>query len=38
VPRELHVIQGASHYYAFQPEKRAEAAGLVRDWLGRGGF
>ena len=27
------VIQGANHYYFGQPEKSAEAAGLLRDWL-----
>jgi pimeloyl-ACP methyl ester carboxylesterase len=35
VPRELHVIAGASHYYAFQPDKLAEAAGIVKGWLAR---
>jgi pimeloyl-ACP methyl ester carboxylesterase len=38
VPRELHVVQGATHYYAFQPDKLAEAAGVVKDWLVRRGF
>lgn len=35
VPRALHVIAGASHYYAFQPEKLAEAVMLISGWLGR---
>jgi hypothetical protein len=38
VERELHVVQGATHYYAFQPDKLAEAAGVVKDWLVRRGF
>jgi pimeloyl-ACP methyl ester carboxylesterase len=38
VPRELHEIAGATHYYAFQPDKLAEARGIVGDWLGRKGF
>jgi pimeloyl-ACP methyl ester carboxylesterase len=36
--RELHIVEGATHYYAFQPEKLAEAAGVVKDWLVRRGF
>ncbi len=35
VPRELHIIAGASHYYAFQPEKLAEATNIVKNWLSR---
>jgi hypothetical protein len=35
VPRELHVIARASHYYAFQPDKLAEAVGIVKGWLAR---
>lgn len=38
VPRELRIVEGATHYYAFQPDKLAEAAGLVKDWLARQGF
>jgi len=38
VERELHIVQGATHYYAFQPDKLAEAAGVVKDWLLRRGF
>jgi pimeloyl-ACP methyl ester carboxylesterase len=38
VERELHIVQGATHYYAFQPDKLAEAAGVVKDWLVRRGF
>ncbi|MEY2927572.1 MAG: hypothetical protein RL367_2049, partial [Pseudomonadota bacterium] len=29
----IHVIGGADHYYAGQPEKLAEAVALVTDWL-----
>ena len=36
VPRTLHTIQGATHYYAFQPDKLAEATMAVADWLQRG--
>jgi hypothetical protein len=35
VPRALHVITGASHYYAFQPDKLAEAVMIIGRWLGR---
>jgi pimeloyl-ACP methyl ester carboxylesterase len=35
---ELHIVQGASHYYAGQPEKLAEAAGIVTTWLAGKGF
>jgi pimeloyl-ACP methyl ester carboxylesterase len=38
VPRELHVVEGATHYYAFQPDKLAEAAGVVKDWLAQRSF
>lgn len=38
VERELHIVEGATHYYAFQPDKLAEAAGVVKDWLVRRGF
>ncbi len=38
VPRELHIVQGATHYYAGQPDKLAEATGVVTDWLTRHGF
>lgn len=34
VPRELRFIAGATHYYAFQPDKLAEATAAVIDWLG----
>jgi pimeloyl-ACP methyl ester carboxylesterase len=33
VPRTLHVITGASHYYAFQPDKLAEAVMIITRWL-----
>ena len=36
--RERHDVPGATHYYAFQPEHLAKAAGIVTDWLGRNGF
>ena len=35
VPRELHIVVGATHYYAFQPDKLAEAVGIVGAWLAR---
>ena len=35
VPRALHVITGASHYYAFQPDKLAEVVMIIGRWLGR---
>ena len=31
---EKHVVQGAAHYYAGQPDKLAEAVGVVAGWLG----
>ena len=34
---EHHVIEGANHYYFGQPEKSAQAAALVRDWMARQG-
>jgi pimeloyl-ACP methyl ester carboxylesterase len=36
--REMHTVAGATHYYAFQPDKLAEARGLVAGWLARKGF
>lgn len=36
--RERHDVQGATHYYAFQPEHLKTAAGIVTGWLGRHGF
>lgn len=33
--KELHSVQGATHYYAFQPDKLAEAGALVTGWLER---
>ena len=36
--KELHSITGATHYYAGQPDKLAEACGVVSGWLGRKGF
>lgn len=31
--KTMHVIEGATHYYAGQPELLAQATGLIRDWL-----
>lgn len=31
--KTFHVIQGATHYYAGQPDKMAEAVTLQRSWL-----
>ncbi len=36
--RRLHVVKGATHYYAGQPDKLAEAAGIVTTWLVQHGF
>jgi alpha-beta hydrolase superfamily lysophospholipase len=33
--KSMQVIDGASHYYAGQPEQLAEAVRVCRDWLGR---
>jgi pimeloyl-ACP methyl ester carboxylesterase len=33
--KEHRVIAGANHYYFGQPEKAAEAVGLIQDWLRR---
>jgi len=38
VPRELHVVAGATHYYAYQPQHLATATGIVAGWLQRMGF
>lgn len=38
VPRRLHVVAGATHYYAFQPDKLAEAVTTVTAWLSDTGF
>jgi pimeloyl-ACP methyl ester carboxylesterase len=32
-PQTHHVIQGANHYYAGQPDKAAQAADLFADWM-----
>lgn len=29
----MHTIRGATHYYAFQPDKLAEAVRVVQEWL-----
>jgi hypothetical protein len=29
----MRVIQGATHYYAGQPQQLAEAISLVRNWM-----
>lgn len=31
--KELHHIQGATHYYLMQPDKAAEAATIVTKWM-----
>jgi pimeloyl-ACP methyl ester carboxylesterase len=36
--RELQLVHGATHYYAFQPDHLKRAAGIVTDWLARYGF
>lgn len=36
--KELHCIEGATHYYFGQKDKVAEAAALVVDWLKRKAF
>ncbi len=36
--RSFHVICGATHYYAGQPELLAEATGLIRSWLAQRGM
>jgi pimeloyl-ACP methyl ester carboxylesterase len=36
--RERHDVAGATHYYAFQPQHLATAAGIVTGWLGRHGL
>jgi dienelactone hydrolase len=36
--KSMVTIAGATHYYAFQPDRLAEAVGLVRNWLSRRGF
>ncbi|MFN7175623.1 MAG: alpha/beta hydrolase [Thermaurantiacus sp.] len=36
--KQLVTIAGATHYYAFQPEKLAEAVGVVKEWLAARGF
>lgn len=36
--KQMHTINGATHYYAGQPDKLAEACGLVKSWLLARGF
>jgi pimeloyl-ACP methyl ester carboxylesterase len=36
--KELHVIRGAGHYYAGQPEKAREAVALCTRWMVAHGF
>ena len=31
--KTMHVIKGATHYYAGQPEHLAQATGFIREWL-----
>lgn len=35
---QMHVVAGAAHYYAGQPDKLAEAVGVVKSWLAAKGF
>jgi pimeloyl-ACP methyl ester carboxylesterase len=35
VAQEHVIVQGAGHYYIGQPEKAAEAAGIIKDWIAR---
>ena len=34
----LHIVKGATHYYAGQPHKLAEATSVVTGWLAEKGF
>jgi len=36
--KTMHIIQGATHYYAGQPDKLAQATHLVRTWLAERGL
>ena len=36
--KTLATIKGATHYYAFQPDKLAEAVEVVKGWLAARGF
>lgn len=36
--KTLHEVKGATHYYAFQPGKLAEAVAVVKGWLESRGF
>jgi pimeloyl-ACP methyl ester carboxylesterase len=36
--KTFRVIQGATHYYAGQPELLAQATALIQDWLGKRGM
>jgi pimeloyl-ACP methyl ester carboxylesterase len=36
--KALHEVKGATHYYAFQPDKLAEAVRLVLAWLSQKGW
>ena len=36
--KELHQIEGATHYYQSQPDHARKAVGVVRDWLIRQGL
>lgn len=35
VDRQLHIVEGATHYYAHQPDQLAEAVGVITEWLNR---
>ena len=36
--REMHVVEGANHYFVNQPERLASAAGIVSEWLKTRGY
>lgn len=36
--KELHQIEGATHYYQSQPDEARRAVSVVKDWMQRKGF
>ena len=36
--KELHEVEGATHYYSGQPEHLQTAIGHIRDWMEKKGF
>jgi pimeloyl-ACP methyl ester carboxylesterase len=34
----FHQIDGATHYYMGQPDKVAQAVGIIKDWMAKNGF